>query len=76
MCNLFIFLFVGSQSPPTGSLPEAELFSRLLIKVNAGEFLLWCNGIGGISEALGCRFDPWPGLAQRVKGFGVAAAAV
>ena len=25
------------------------------------EFLLWHNGIGGISAALGCRFNPWPG---------------
>ena len=25
------------------------------------EFLLWLNGIGGISAAPGHGFDPWPG---------------
>ena len=25
------------------------------------EFLLWRNGIGSVSEALGCGFDPRPG---------------
>ena len=29
------------------------------------EFPLWCNGLGGVSAALGHRFDPRPG--QRVK---------
>lgn len=25
------------------------------------DFLLWCNGIAGISMAQGCMFDPGPG---------------
>ena len=28
---------------------------------NGLEFLRWCNGIGGISAASGCRFYPHPG---------------
>ena len=32
-----------------------------LYKVLVPEFPLWCSGIGGISAAPGCRFDPWPG---------------
>ena len=22
---------------------------------------MWCNGVGGVLGALGCRFDTWPG---------------
>lgn len=34
----------------------------LLDTLNWMEFLLWQNGgIGGVSVALGCRFDPLPG---------------
>ena len=34
---------------------------------------LWCSGIGGVSAAPGCRFDPC--LAQCVKGSGIVTAA-
>lgn len=39
----------------TGS-PQCYLKSRVQ------EFLLWHNGIGSFSGALGLRFDPWPGV--------------
>ena len=26
------------------------------------EFPLWCNGIGSVLGALGCRFDSWHGM--------------
>lgn len=30
-------------------------------------FLLWLNGNGSISGALGCRFDSWPGRHSRLR---------
>ena len=39
-------------------VPHPELKSSQLQKKER-EFLP-CNGINGVLEALGCRFDPWP----------------
>ena len=33
---------------------------RVVNKNKLKEFLLWYNRIGGVSGALGCRFDPRP----------------
>ena len=53
------------------NISQKEQIKLLTIK-NVLEWLLWRNGIGGISVAPGCGFDP----AQCVKGSGVAPAAV
>ena len=51
-----------------------EGFFFFLKNIPSLEFLLWCNGISGISAAPGCRFSPC--LAQWVKVTGVATAVV
>ena len=32
-----------------------------ILKIDVLEFPLWHNRIGGVLEALGRKFDPWPG---------------
>ena len=44
------------------------------LQITDKKFLLWHNGIDAISGVLGCRFDPWRGTAQWVKGSSVAVA--
>ena len=34
---------------------------KKIVKKNYEEFPLWHNGIGVVSAAPGCRFDPLPG---------------
>ena len=41
---------------------------------DAWEFPLWCNGVGSISGALGCTFDPWPSTVTSGSGFAAAVA--
>ena len=36
--------------------------SSVGIKTQFWEFLLWCNGVGGISTVPKFRFDPQPGM--------------
>ena len=53
--------FKQREDVSKSSLRFSLKLSRKRIKRKAEEFLLWRNGISGISGALGCRFDPWPG---------------
>ena len=48
-------------------------YTMLTLILKIGEFLLGCNGIGGVLGALGCRFNPQPGTVG--WGFGIATAA-
>ena len=43
-------------------MPQVQLWKKKkhFLKFQFGEFLLWCNRIGGISGALVFRFDPQP----------------
>ena len=48
----------GNQEPPHRTLTPTR-------KVPFLAFPLWRDGIGGILEALGYRFDPWPGTVDK-----------
>ena len=39
---------------------NVRLMANTVIRLSGVEFLLWHNGIGGISAAPGHRFDPQP----------------
>lgn len=54
----------------------AHKFTRhLVLRTREGEFPLWCNGIGCVLGALGCKFIPCPAHWVKDLALGVAAAA-
>ena len=44
--------------------------SKFVSSFHLVALLLWYNWMGGISGALGCRFDPWPGTGGYGSGIG------
>ena len=67
LCNVYFFVIVilfCQVYAIWGHIFSTFYYEKFQTYGNVEEFL-WCNGIGSISGALGCRFDP--PLAQWVK---------
>ena len=64
--SLFYYIPAPKEKKPHSAVAPIKLTVGVMVismslRAVLMDFLLWCNGIAGISMAQGCMFDPGPG---------------